>query len=265
MVRIRSIGVLAALTLTLACGGSGSEGGAGQEELVLRSYAAPGQAQKLADVLNELMVFGSGDNRRRVGNARVAPGDQVLVLAPTSVLRGLAEVIEAQLDGRAEAPPTQIATTYWFVAGRSVKGDGERPGELDEIRAALDEIDRVQGPQEYRLIERMELRQAEGFRSQAHGSRGEVRQKVASASGGHVMAEIGITFGGRPQKARIDSVLNLRTDQFLVLSQVALDRDFDPFREPRVARNPDQALAARVRPAETALYVIVRAKIDPHS
>ena len=172
------------------------------------------------------MILGVDDSRRFVGQARVAPGEQVLVLAPSSVHEGLGEVIEAQLQGTAEAVSRQIVTTYWFVAGRSIKGEAERPDELDEVRGALDEVDRVQGPQEYRLIERMELRQAEGFWGNAHGSRGEVRQRVASASGGHIMAEIGLTFGGRPQKARVDSVLNLRTDQFLVLSQVALDEDF---------------------------------------
>jgi hypothetical protein len=192
----------------------------GNEALVLRSYAAPGRAQELADVLNQLMVLGVDDSRRTIGKARVAPGDQVLVLAPDSVHEGLAEVIQAQLEGKAEAPPAQIAMSYWFVAARPVQDEPRYGSRLEEVRPVLEDLAEVDGAQEFSLYERIDLRQASGLRTRAESPKATIHQN-ASLSGRSVVVTLTaeLSRGGN----RLVTGLNLESGQFLVLGQASLD------------------------------------------
>lgn len=192
----------------------------GPEPLVLRSYAAPGRAQELADILNKLMVLYEGDNQRRVGNARVAPGEQVLVLAPASVQEGLAEVIAAQLEGSAEVPPAQIAMSYWFVAARPVQGEPQYGSRLEEVRPVLEDLAEVDGAQEFSLYERIDLRQASGLRTRTESPKATIHQN-ASLSGRSVVVTLTaeLSRGGN----RVVTGLNLENGQFLVLGQASLD------------------------------------------
>ena len=60
----------------------------------------------------------------------------------------------------------------------------------------------------------------------------------------------------------IKTKVNLRAGQFLILGQQALDRTLDPFFWPAGPPRGRDAHAWQNRPAETFLYVILRAEID---
>jgi hypothetical protein len=242
--------LLAGLTLT-ACGGWGRQAEPREEELVLRGYAAPGQAESLAEAIARLLILGE----RRVGTARVGPGEQLLVLAPRSVHGNIGELIRAASESKAPAEqPASIAMTYWFVAGRPVAQPVPAPRGLEEIEVALDEIAGAQGPHEFRLIERLQLRQAPTPRtSTAQSPNLSLRQDV-SFSGGHVVAGIHTSSG----RNRIETTVELRPAQLLVLGQVALDPALDPFRL-RSGRPPGESASA----GEKALYLVIRADVDP--
>jgi len=191
--------------------------------MVLRSYAAPGRAQELAQALNQLMDF--GDSANDVGRARVAPGDQVLVLAPASVHEGLAEVIAARLEGQGQIHPTEIAMSYWFVAARPIQGEPRYGKGLDEVRSVLQDLVVVEGSQEFTLYEHIDLRQASGFRTDTESPRARILQ-TASVSGPSVIVDLTAQLSG--SRNRVHTVLNLEDGQFLVLGQSSLDaRDLD--------------------------------------
>lgn len=219
------------------------EGNAGDEALVLRSYAAPGRAREIADVLNGLMRFAEGDTQRRVGNARVAPGDQVLVLAPDSVHQGLAEVIAAQLNKQAQVTPAEITVTYWFVAARPVQGELRLGARLEELRSVLEDLAEAEGAQDFSLYERIDLRQASGNRTSMKSPKVLIYQN-ASVSGDSVVLSVDAQLGGGDRGNRIDTLLNLQDGQYLVLGQSSLG-----------ARRAGESL-----PDDTTLYTIVRAQ-----
>ena len=207
---------------TVGCVGAPAED-PGSEALVLRSYAAPGRAQELADALNQLMDFGDSEND--VGRARVAPGDQVLVLAPASVHEGLAEVIAARLEGRGEGHPAEVAMSYWFVAARPIPGEPRYGKGLDEVRSVLQDLVTVEGPQEFTLYEHVVLRQASGYRSDVKSPRAHIYQ-TASVSGRDVIVDLIAELPS--SRNRFRTVLTLQDGQILVLGQSGLNaRDFD--------------------------------------
>jgi hypothetical protein len=257
MVRMKTIGALAALSLALACGGRGSgdgTNGTGEEELVLRSYAAPGRAHELEEPIRRLLLL----KERQVGTVQVGPGDQLLVLAPRSVHEGLAELIANQADAGGATAPSSVLMTYWFVAAQPAARKVQRAEELKEIQPVLDEIEDAQGPQDFRLIEGVRLRQAEGNGGGATTPKVEIRQRI-SVSDGNVVAWIRADPVG---PNLIDTTVNLRAGQFLVLGQLGLDRRLDPFVRPAASPRGLGIHPEDARPTDTALYLIVRAEVD---
>jgi len=256
MSRLAGLGLLAALSLAVGCGAAQSKGDAGDKDLVLRAYPARGQAEQLARAIGPLLILGE----QRVGSARVGPDGQLLILAPRSVQEGVAQLIEAQSSSGEPGSPSSVVTTYWFLAARAGGPEVERAGLLHEIGPVLDEIDSAQGPQDYRLIERLELRQTEGFPSEAVSPKVRIEQEVESVSGGRITARVRAHLTNAD---RVETVVNLRAGQYLVLGQLALDPSLDPFLLPTGPPRGRDLLAAQRRPAETALYIILRGDTPP--
>jgi hypothetical protein len=179
------------------------------EGLVLRSYPAGGQAEELERSLDELLRVG----QTPIGTATARPDGQVLVLAPSSVHRGLASAIEARL--RSKAGPTEIVTTYWLVTARPTVNGKERPARLGAIGPVLDEIVAADGPQDFSLFERLELRQANGGTAEATSPLGEIKQR-ASVSEGRVILWLRARF---PPENHFETTLNLADGQFVVVGQ----------------------------------------------
>lgn len=243
--------MMLALVLTgvalAACGGSGSDGAAPKEDLVLRGYPAPGRAEELASAIGYLLRLGE----QRVGSARVGPADQVLVLAPRSVHEGIEELVREQ-PSPTEAParPSSVSMTYWFVGARPGADAAPRAPALKEIEPALTEVTRLQGPHEFRLIERLQLRQLPGGGDYSADSPNLKVLQSVSLSRGEIVAWVRAVPAGRNE---IKTQVKLRSGQLMVLAQVGLDEAIDPF--PRKSRTPAGF--------DRALYLVIRADVDP--
>jgi hypothetical protein len=134
---------------------------------------------------------------------------------------------------------------------------------LKEIEPALDEITRVQGPHEFRLIERMQLRETPRS-NQRPGARSHrvVLHQMVSISDGDIVAWVKAEAG----HFEIDTTIRLHPEQLLVLAQVALDPRQDPFPPSGPAgAAPPRAAAPPAPAAENALYLVIRADVDPPS
>jgi hypothetical protein len=244
MVRVRIVGVLAAVLLALGCGGQPSDDG-GQNELVLRGYSTPGRAEAWDEAISRIL-FNAAPGEQRIGSVEVGPDGRLLVLAPRSVHEGLAELIESRSEAAAADAPSSVVTTYWFVAGHPSHAPPKRGDQLRNVASALDEIEKVQGPQEFRLIERLVLRQAEGVRSSARSPLIHVLQEVTT-SDGRFVADVQVDPSG---PTSINTTVNVRADQLLVLAQLGLDETLDPW------------AGQGTRHGDTTLYVILRAQAD---
>lgn len=245
-----------AATLALAgvalagCGRSPAATDPGSEELVLRGYPAPGHAESLAELIGRLLSVGD----RRVGEVRVGPGDQLLLLAPRSVHENVAELVRAASEASATRRPASVAMTYWLVAARPVPEPIAPPANLSEIGAVLDQITQAQGPHEFGLIERMQLRQIpDGQAARATSPALQLGQRV-SISDDDIVAIINAE---PPGQDMIRTTVRLRPSQLLVLAQVGLDFGLSPFPGERPSRTAGRAAF------EKALYLVIRADVDP--
>lgn len=248
---MRTISVVLAVATLTSCGGREPGGEPNADELVLRGYAAPGASKELTEALRRLLSIGD----RRVGEVREGPGEQVLLLAPRSVHEGFESVIRTAAEAGSAADPPSVMVTYWFIAARPVSGGERGPGTgLGEVQPALEGIESVEGPQEFRLIDRMQVRQLpDGGSSRAHSARFDLSQRIA-VSGGDVVATIRTVADPRGDY-RMETVLKLRSGQVVVLGQTGLDHALDPF--PREG-DPDDR-----RSLDRSLFLVIRADVDP--
>jgi hypothetical protein len=191
------------------------------EELVLQSYPGGDQAEELAGKLSSMLKMGES----RVGTASATSDGQVLVLAPRSVQAGLAEAIEAQQRDRGSERPREIVTTYWLVTAKPAVGEGSRGERLGVIQAVLDEVAAADGPQDFRLLERVELGQADGAWAQTISPKARIEQK-ASVSQGRIILWVRSREGqASPQERSLETTLNLEDGQFVVVGQASFSAE----------------------------------------
>ncbi len=186
-------------------------------DLVLRTYDVPNDgAAQLRSVLKDLMWFGSGgqDNKgQAVGRADVGPDGRLVVLASEGVQEGVQALIAQMAKAPAKARPT-IEVSYWFVLGTPTTAkDAARPAALGEVAAALSEIEKADGPQQFTLQEKLSVSSLTGEYASVEGRSWKVGQ-TASATAGGVSAELRLSTSG-PQ--HIDTRVKLAPAQIVVL------------------------------------------------
>jgi len=191
------------------------------EEMVLQSYSGGDQAEELAGKLSSMLRMGEN----RIGTASATSDGQVLVLAPRSVQAGLAQAIEAAQRDRGSDRPREIVTTYWLVTGNPAATGAKRDERLDAVRPALDQVEGADGPQDFRLFERIELRQANGARADTVSPKARIEQR-ASVSEGRIILWVR-SRGGQPGPLdrSLETTLNLEDGQLVVVGQASFSEE----------------------------------------
>ena len=183
--------------------------------LELAAYdVPPGYGREVAPILRRM--FGDmGPN----APARVepTPDGRMIVIAPASLQVGVRKLVDSLASRPPAPPPVGVRLEYWFVVG--VPGPAvDVPAPLTEIKDALAEVARTQGPMSFRLVERLELGTLVDESGHVNGRLASVNQEVAVAEG-TLVADLGLELRGSSIRTRVQ----LKAGQTLVLGEAGVD------------------------------------------
>jgi hypothetical protein len=181
------------------------------EAVELRTYDVPkGTASSLLTTFKDIMWM--GDNKL-VGRAVITPDGRLAVLATPAVQAGVQSLVEELT----KHPPTGDQTVelhYFLVLGKAAAAPQAYPAGVGEIKQALDEIVRSQGPQAFTLAQRVGLSSMhdEEGRLDNTDAKLEIRQHAAQTSDG-VYAKLSI----RWKDDKVETRVHLAPDRIVVL------------------------------------------------
>jgi hypothetical protein len=216
----------------------------------LRSFEVPAaDREAAAEVLSTLLTD--------KGRVRTGPDGRLLVLAAPDTHKQIQqEMLDPLLKRPRPAPsePPSFTTAYWMLLVRPL-ASGARPpvpSALKEIAEVLPEIEKVSGPAELVLLDRLRLKSNEG-EAETTGRLFEVKQK-ASLTGPTVVGEISIQtyFDARMHRTNLlKTRVSLKTGQLAVIGEIGLPSA--PNGWPKAIRPPE---------AGDTLYLILKASVD---
>ncbi len=183
-------------------------------EMELQIYDVPqGTAGDLRQALTRVLTTVKDSNEPSTGRVTVTPDGRMVVLAPEKVQAGVRAIVE-QVSKRPSAPPPRVDMNYWFVVARR-GAKGELPAELSEIKPALDELVRSQGPMQFRRLDHLKLSTLAGDSGRVdNGDSISVRHDVSTTAGA-VLARVTLNAGRRI----LDTMVQLKPEQLVVLGQ----------------------------------------------
>ena len=187
-------------------------GAADKPPIQLQVYDVPaGTVREMRSALNG--VLGNKENSETaLGRVSVTPDGRLMVLAPERIQAGVKSMVE-QIAKKAGVAPARVETTFWIVVGKR-DGKGELPPGLVEIKAALDEVAKTQGPMQFRLLELLKLATLSGETGSVRGESGVVKQEM-TATNGSVLARFALNAGPKS----VDTSVQMKPGQTLVLAQ----------------------------------------------
>jgi hypothetical protein len=246
------VGILLVFGLIALMGWSGAKAEPAQEaeQPVLKSYKVPERlASEVEQILHSLLFY----SEPKIGNARLTPDGQLLVLAPKSFHNGVEDFIE-QIKKNNPAPSPSVEVNYWIVAGREAK----TPAKLDEfnrIKPALETIQNNQGDMEFKLLDHVVLTSSnQGTPTHVEGAIVRINQMFSAYSDGSLSIQPSIEL---MRTARGD-ILSIKTDietksgELVVLGQSS--QDF--FGRPIFEQQKDEKDVERVN-----VYYIISADV----
>ncbi|HEY8079882.1 MAG TPA: hypothetical protein VIF62_37380 [Labilithrix sp.] len=184
-----------------------------EQPLELRLYDVPkGTAASLVTTMKDVLWM--GDKNQSVGRAVATPDGRLAVLATPSVHAGVQALVE-DVSKHPQTPADQsIELHYYIVWGKPAPSPQPIPPEAGEVKSALDEIVRTQGPQTFTLAQRVRLTSLQDWDGKLVDSDAqlEIHQKPVMTSEG-VFAWIGVAW----KSYKIDTKIRLATDQIVVL------------------------------------------------
>jgi hypothetical protein len=185
------------------------------ETVELRTYVVP---HGFENDVRRMLLYSMQRGEDPIGRAELGPGGTVVVVAPPGIHRGVQRFID-ELEGMDAAPPTPqpVSLTYWIVVGHPFAGGTESvrvapDSGLAAIEEALEQIAAVQGPTEFRLLERLQLVSTGEDRAAINGRLARLEQRATVAQG-QVIADINIQI----RQYGLDSQVKLAPGQFVVL------------------------------------------------
>jgi hypothetical protein len=125
------------------------------EAMELRTYDIPkGSATSLLYTFKDVMWM--GDKNQNVGRAVLTPDGRLAVLATPGVQAGVEALVE-EVKKHPPAADQTVTLHYFLVLGKPTPSAAPYPAGSGEIKEALDEIVRSQGPQAFTVAERVGL------------------------------------------------------------------------------------------------------------
>jgi hypothetical protein len=222
--------LLAACTPGMLPAEANKPGSAIPSNLVLRSYDVPnGAAPQVKSLLSGLLWFGNEgkDSQKYIGRCDVGPDGRLVVMAPEAVQEGVKGLI-AQVASKAPEKQQVIEFNYWLVLGEPAKEKGGAPSPgLGEVQAALNEIEKVDGPMTFTLSEKLSGMALSGEVASTSGRKSEARSHASVHADG-IRAEVHIERFGQ----RFNTRMNLKPGQIVVLGSSGADAT-DPKELPR--------------------------------
>jgi hypothetical protein len=126
------------------------------ETMELRTYDIPkGSATSLLYTFKDVMWM--GDKNQMVGRAVLTPDGRLAVLATPGVQSGVEALVEEVKKHPPPAADQTVTLHYFLVLGKPAPSATPYPAGSGEIKEALDEIVRSQGPQTFTVAERAGL------------------------------------------------------------------------------------------------------------
>jgi hypothetical protein len=190
---------------------------------VLKSYRVPEKhANDVCKILNDLL---SGS---KIGNARMAPDGQLLVLAIGSYHKGIEDFIDRFNKNNPGVAPS-VEVNYWIVAGKKTNA----PAKLDEfpsIKMALETIQKKQGNMEFKLLDQVAATSSgQGTRTIFKGAFVEISQELSAYSDGTIILYPRITCHASSTKIQnrlspfgfIETQIATRSGEIVVLGQLS--------------------------------------------
>jgi hypothetical protein len=218
---------------------------AGEPQVVLRSYEVPeGQGQQVNAILSS--VF-RGVKDKVAARAALTPDGQLVVVAPEGIHQGLQGLL-GKMKGRAPIAPASVEITYWLVVGRPSATAANDP-RTKEVSAALDAVAAAQGPMEFALLEKLQVRTLSDARGHTTGRHARVHQ-IASVNDGKVVADLDCATSN---DSRFETRVAIEPGKLLVLGQAGF--------EPPPGMWPIRA-GARTTTTDSTLFYVVRANIE---
>ena len=196
------------LVALFACAPAASPSGPSPVEL--RTWELPpGYATRLVGSLQRTL----GD----VGRASEGPGGTLVVVAPAGVLGGVDALVREARDQQPPPAPRNVELQYWLVEGAPSDHPAAGPG-LEPLQAAIEPLQRVDGPMTLTLLDTRRLRTYDGDRGEIADERLLVRQTVGIEPSGALLADVELQV---ERGAQVKTRIALADGQLAVLSQTS--------------------------------------------
>lgn len=189
---------------------------------VVHTYkVSPDRADEIKAQLNSLMDAKEGD---RTGRVQAFSNGLLVVRAPIGFQRGIQKLIE-QIGAAGPSSRTSIRVDYWVVAG--LEGKESNASSMQPLAAALESIEKVDGPRHFRVLEHLATNSASG---QEVAIKGSISSALTTAMAGGDIIRLRVELKSKMGEVRADT--QMKTDEFLVIGQNAYLPDAPPQTQP---------------------------------
>jgi hypothetical protein len=188
-------------------------------KLLLRSYTVPaGQGQQAKSILQSLFY---GVKDKVAARATLSPDGQLVVVAPETIHKGVAELVARMKEGKPQGAPPSVEMTYWLVVGRPAPKT--RVDEtIGAIKPALEAVASAQGPMEFRLLERLKVSSLSDSHGRGSGRHATIRQTV-SVTGKRAIADLDITLPHDKRSSHLETRVAIDPAKLLVLGEAGIE------------------------------------------
>lgn len=192
------------------------------DPVVLQSYKV---SPEIAGEARSALAGGlwRGETIAPLGQVTMMPNGHLLVTAPRSVQRGVAQIIK-DIEENKPGPTPTIGFEVWVVAA-SPGSQAGATGLLTEVRPALDVIDKARGPLNFELLEKLTTLARSGQESEIRGANARLEVEASLRSAGQepvVAAKVEVQVSGRNGNAALEAHTEMRPGELLVIGQSSL-------------------------------------------
>ena len=220
-------------------------GQAPERDLVFKAYSVPeGFQEQIRDIGNQAFsVMRSSDNVA-AGRLETLPNGQLALVAPESIHKGFAEMIE-QVRNSPKSAPINATFQCWMVVSQKNGGTGQDPA-LNEIREVAETLNK-KGVENLQLLEKFHIASIMGRKSQIQGKYFQLYQIINRYG---PQWSLDLQFEGRNGiRSELSTQLLMEKDQYVLLGVTKFSGEYHP---------DDTYMKNILEDASPYLYVVVK-------